>query len=548
MTNILKNKLSVINLKSAKQGVISSSRLIALICIISIAIATTIVLSLWQGGSEYRPLYGAKEHFDSNQVMSILAQHGIDYYVDGPNGTIMVARDALSNARLVVAAAGIEPLQPVGLELLTKDSSLGTSQFVENARYRYGLEGELARSILTLDGVSNARVHLAIPKQTLFIGRNQEHPTASVIVSLLPGKQLTPGNISAIVNLIAGSVPNLTAEHVNVIDQHGNLLSHHSADGVSAQSNNQYLSFVQSLEDDVVQSASRMLRRMVGIDNFQVEVAVGINFDRVEATEEEFAPQGTIKSEYSSFDKNDLPKAEGVPGALSNRPPEEEETDTNALNNRGESSKDYVIGRTQKHIKYQQGTLKQLSVAVLLNGKPDTFSTEQLDSMKAMLSDALGLNAARGDKISVLVYPFSQEKAPLISSESAWWNDPIWLDYLRYLLASLVAIVVLFVIVKPTVKALFGTGSTIESSQPQALSEESHSLSSIEGVHVEQAPSMIEANNVSPEVLPSQELPELPSAETGLETQVSYLNMLSEREPERVAHVIKQWMTKNEEH
>ncbi len=155
-----------------------------------------------------------------------------------------------------------------------------------------------------------------------------------------------------------------------------------------------------------------MLRPLVGMNNFQVEVAADINFDRTEATEESYAPDGSVRNEFDSYDRRTAKPAEGVPGALSNRPPEEgeDEGDNKAANERGESSRDYALDRTLKHTFYQQGQLNRLSVSVLLNGQPDTFSAQQLSDIKQMLADSIGINEARGDKFTVMVYPFTQLK------------------------------------------------------------------------------------------------------------------------------------------
>ncbi|MGF1769150.1 flagellar M-ring protein FliF [Enterovibrio makurazakiensis] len=553
MTNFLKNKMTLLNGTVTPQRVLGGTRFVALLSIIAVAVAVAVVLGLWQGG-EYRPLYGEQEQYDRNQVIAALEQNRFDYYVEPQKGNIMVERAQIAKARIAMAAAGIEAAKPTGLEILTQDSALGTSQFVENARYRHGLEGELARSIMTLEGISNARVHLAIPKQTLFVGRNKDLPSASVVVVLMPGRELHGDNISAIVNLVAGSVSDLQAERVNVIDQHGNLLSNQIGNGagLSSQGNSQHLSYIQKLEGEYVESAAKMLRPMVGLNNFQVEVAANVNFDRIESTEETYAPQGTVRNEYNSFDSDSQKDAAGVPGALSNRPPEEDgEAEDNLVKNRGESSTDYAIDRTLKHIKYQQGTIERVSVSVLLNGEPDRFTAAQQDNIRVMLSDALGLDEARGDKLSLFVHPFNTEAPTLLTSTPEWWMESIWLDYLRYILSAIVALVILLVIIRPAIRALSGTPSRKEqrnlnvdaNNDVQGLPPTATALERTNAA----APALAAENEGVVEVITPaaavKELPDLPTPETGLEVQSSYLQMLSEREPERVAHVVKQWIT-----
>ncbi|MGL4681373.1 MAG: flagellar M-ring protein FliF, partial [Plesiomonas shigelloides] len=183
MTELLQKKWAQLPAPSAMLAKVKGRRLSALLGVIALVVTGIVVLALWLGNSEYRPLYGRNEAFDQSQVMSVLDKQGFNFYVDGNSGQLMVARDQLGKARMALAAAGVKVQLPTGLEILDKDNSLGTSQFIEDARYRHGLEGELARTIMSLDGITNARVHLAIPKRTLFIRGNPELPSASIAVS-----------------------------------------------------------------------------------------------------------------------------------------------------------------------------------------------------------------------------------------------------------------------------------------------------------------------------------------------------------------------------
>lgn len=554
MTELMKQRLSDMASPSAMGRLLTGTRLIVLLGLIAALVTTAVVIGLWQGNSQYRPLYGEQEKFDRSQVISVLEQQGMDYYIEPQQGNVMVDRDSVGKARLALAAAGIEAQLPAGLDILSQDSSLGTSQFIENARYRHGLEGELALSIMALDAITNVRVHLAIPKKTLFVRREKEQPSASVVLSLSSGRELTTEQVTAIVNLVAGSVPELNAERVNVIDQQGRLLSAViNSEGKHSLNSSSYLEYVQKLEQSYIKRAARMLRPMVGIDNFQVEVAADINYDRTEATEESYAPDGSVRNEFSTIDRRIGKAAQGVPGALSNRPPEDgEEEDPNAGNERSESSRDYALDRVLKHTLYQQGQVKSLSVSILLNGQPDTFPPEQLANIKQLLADAIGINEVRGDQFSVLVYPFTKAEANLLADEPVWWMQLIWLDYLRYILSAVVALVILLVLVRPAIRQLSG------SNKSTALTAPNDKLAAITGESVSENTAL--NNDTSPEieavpatekteitslssVVTSENYLELPSPETGLEVQSSYLQMLSEKEPERVAHVVKQWIT-----
>ncbi|MGF1785819.1 flagellar M-ring protein FliF [Photobacterium swingsii] len=559
MTEVMKQKLVNMAGPTGMGRLFSGMRLAGLLAAIAALVTVAVVLGLWQGSSQYRPLYGEAEQFDRSQVIAVLEEKGLDYYVEPQKGSVMVDRNSLGKARLALAAAGVEAQLPAGLEILSQDSSLGTSQFVENARYRHGLEGELARSIMALDAVRNVRVHLAMPKQTLFVRRDKEQASASVIISLQPGQTLDAEQVTAIVNLVAGSVPELEAGQVNVIDQQGNLLSALVGEGRHGKNSSAYLDYVQKLETTYINRASRMLRPMVGSDNFQVEVAAAVNFDRTEATEELYAPEGTVRSEFSSYDRRVGKAAQGVPGALSNRPPEEgdEETDPNAGNERGENSRDYVMDRTMKHTYYQQGQIERLSVSVLLNGDPEAFPPAKIDSIRQMLTDAMGIEAARGDSFSLHVYPFNKAEAQLLAEEPVWWMQNVWLDYLRYILSAIVALVILLVVVRPAIRQLAGERQrskdpVLDSVLPESKAPSGSEVATLNTSNaITPADSELEAPSkaavaetaLSSAVVPEESMPELPSPETGLEIQTSYLQALSEKEPERVAHVVKQWIT-----
>lgn len=539
-------------------------RNLMVLVLVAAIVTAVVVIALWQSNSQYRPLYGEHEQFDRAQVIAVLEENGMDYYIEPQQGQVMVERSSVGKARMALAAAGVKAQLPTGLEILALDASLGTSQFIENARYRHGLEGELARSIMAIDAVGNVRVHLAIPKQTLFVRRDKEQASASVVISLLPGKHLEPHQVAAIVNLVSGSVTDLPPDRVNVIDQHGNLLSSQEGQGHGGQANAAYLKYRDNLEQTYIDRAAKMLQPMVGLDNFRVEVAAEINFDRTESTVESYAPEGVVRSEFSSYDRKVGKDAKGVPGALSNRPPEEdEEKDPNMQNERGESSRDYLVDRTLKHVKYQQGAMERLSVSVVINGKADSYTPQQLDDIKVMLGNALGLTADRGDSISINVFPFSKADNAAIDANPEWWLQPIWLEYLRYLLSAIVALVILLVVVRPLMRLLKGNNTE---AQPLAKAANSKTLPAAkDGKDVDALESetdgegkskakisaeevvakAVEAGTISMSPVVEREsiLADLPSPETGLEVQSSYLQMLSEKEPERVAHVVKQWIT-----
>ena len=203
----------------------SMLRQIGLLVGLAASVAIGFAVVLWSQQPDYRPLPGSLAGMDANQVMETLAAADISYTVEPNSGALLVKADDLARARLKLASAGIAPTDSnIGFEILDKDQGLGTSQFMEATRYRRGLEGELGRTISSLNNVKGARVHLAIPKSSVFV-RDERKPSASVLVELYPGRSLEPSQVMAIINLVATSVPELTKSQITVVDQKGNLLS-----------------------------------------------------------------------------------------------------------------------------------------------------------------------------------------------------------------------------------------------------------------------------------------------------------------------------------
>ncbi|MGL4978565.1 MAG: flagellar basal-body MS-ring/collar protein FliF [Plesiomonas sp.] len=569
MTELLQKKWAQLPASSVMLSKVKGRRLSALLGVIALIVTGIVVLALWLGNSEYRPLYGRNETFDQSQVMSVLDKQGFSFYVDGNNGQLMVVRDQLGKARMALAAAGVKVQLPTGLEILEKDNSLGTSQFIEDARYRHGLEGELARTIMSLDSITNARVHLAIPKRTLFIRGNPELPSASIAVSLQPGTTLNPGQVRAIVNLVSGSVTDLKPENITVVDQAGHLLSVNDADAQAGETNTQYLEYVNRLERSYIDRATRMLDPMLGMGNFEVQVAAKVNFDRKEATEEVYNPQGVLTREFSREDRSNKEQSAGVPGALSNQPadkqadkpannnnktkntattPERNSSSSNDfVNHTTELNRDFQLDKTQRHIRYQQGELQHLSVSVLINGKPDRYSKTELEQMTTMLQDALGLRDADGDQISLHVVPFVASANPLSDDVAPWWKDPFWIDVLRYVLAAVVILAVLFGVVRPILRQLAKPLPISDSALPTRLDDENITDGELQSEDDKQNTDGSTALVPRPSLTLNESLLELPSPETGLEVQLERIQLLVNQEPERVAQVVKQWI-KVEQH
>lgn len=263
----------------------------------SVAIGFAVVL--WSQGEDYKPLYGSLDRLDSSEVGAILDFNEIPYKIDGSTGALLVAVDEVHRARLVLAENGIQGDNSTGYELLDQEQPLGTSQFMEATRYKRGIEGELARTIASINSVRGARVHLAIPKRSVFVGDGRK-PSASVFLDLYPGRPIKPKQIQGIANLVASSIPELQVEDVTVVDQKGNLLTTGIAEDKDLLIAGQHLEYTQKVEDGMIMRVRRLLSPILGDQNFKTEVAADIDFTEIEQAEEVFNPDlPAVRSEQT---------------------------------------------------------------------------------------------------------------------------------------------------------------------------------------------------------------------------------------------------------
>ena len=426
------------------------------ITVLALMISLFIVILMWTQTSSYKPLYGTQERYDNSEILTVLEQEKIQFQVDNQSGQILVPSNRLADARIVLAARGVKAKLPEGLEILDRSSGLGTSQFIENARYRQGLEGELARTILAIRAVNYARVHLAIPNRTLFVGINDEKPSAAVMLELEPGMQLEQPQVEAIVNLVSGSITGMAVDAVSVVDQYGNLLSADLAMGAQAKVNVRYHEQQQRVERDMVRRAADMLAPLVGVGNFRVQVAATLNFDQIEETHESMDTDPVLRTEFTKQDNTQGQLALGIPGALSNQPAGDGNTPNNeSRNERAEVSRQYDVGRKVRHTRHAQGGIELLSVSVLLNDAlvEQGWQQEQLEQIAQMVKDSVGYVAERGDQFSLHAFNFARAvEAPV--AEAQWWHDQQLMLLVKYGAYTLLGLAFIILVLRPLVKAL----------------------------------------------------------------------------------------------
>lgn len=526
-------------------------RQIGLLVGLAASIAIGFAVVLWSQEPEYRPLLGEMSGIDTNQAIDVLQANEIAFKMDSKTGNLLVDAKEIHNARLKLASIGITNDKNLGYELLDRDQGLGTSQFMENISYRRGLEGELARTITHLKSIRAARVHLALPKTSVFI-RDTRKPSASVFVELISGRSLRQEQISAIINLVASSVPELDQSEVHIIDQNGRLFSIKNESEESVVAANQF-EYTRKMEEILTKRINRILQPIVGVDRFQVEVSADVNFTLIEQTDEIYNPDLlALRSEQVLEEKRSNSSLGGVPGALSNQPPAaatapEQITANNAGsagnsqnngNSRSQSTRNYELDKTISYTKHQQGQVRRLSVAVVVdnhlvanaavdeeNTETPTWSPEELNKLENLVKGAMGYDVSRGDSVVVINSSFSKVEFMEVEVEEVpLWKQDWFHQIVKQALAGIMVLILVFVVLRPIMKNLANTGA-----QQQAL------------VSANAAPVAAEYNAATPAAL----LPG-PSQNPHYGNEIAAVQGVVANDPQQAAQVIKKWVNDDE--
>ncbi|MGR5354806.1 flagellar basal-body MS-ring/collar protein FliF [Vibrio chagasii] len=521
----------------------SSQRNVIIITIFATITAAIIVIMLWTSSERFRPLYSKSANFDSSQVLHMLDEESIRYQLSQDDGQILVPEGDVAKIRMILASKGLKEQLPSGFDSLDSSKSLGESQFMENARYRHALEGELARSITTMSAVSLARVHLAIPKESLFMRDDAEQPRASVIVHIINGMDLKPTQVESIINLVSGAVIGLKSEHVRVVDQHGRLLSNDATVGDITVTTGKQSDYKRNLEKTLVAQATDMLTPILGAANFRVQIASDIDFSKVEETEEIYADP-VVRKETLLSDMNESSMALGIPGALSNTPPVtdgEPQPEPNAKVNRSETSRDYAVSGKVRHTQHQQGVLQNLSVSIVVNdlANPNqTWTPEELTNVENVVRSAIGFNTERGDSIHTTHFPFViasvPEQAPI-----AWFENTHIMQPLKYLLGVMLSGLMIMVVLRPLAQYLT---KSAEQEELEAESMEYDDVITKEERAADAAlQSKLESLGIDATGIKALD-DNLPSADSPLEVQIKHLKLIAKEDPNRVAEILRTWI------
>ncbi len=509
------------------------------------AVATALALALgawmWSQTPDYRVLFSNVNDRDGGAIIAALTQMNVPYKFADSGGAILVPGAMVHEARLRLASQGLPKGSLVGFELM-ESSKLGTSQFLEQINFHRALEGELARSIQSVAAVGAARVHLAIPKPSVFV-RDQQKPSASVLVNLNAGRSLEPGQVSAIAHLVSSSVPDLLVKNVTVVDQNGNLLSAQSDAPLQAGLDPGQLKYIKTMEQDYAQRIKSIVMPVVGGENVHAQVSAEVDFSQTEMAEEVYRPNqntaaAAIRSQNTSESSSAAgAQAGGVPGALSNQPPAPAVAPINGtpaaagatqtasagpVSSSRNSSISYEVDKTLKHVRHSTGNVKRLSVAVVVNYRKITAKNgkvsykprteDEMAQINKLVREAMGFTETRGDTVTVANTAFLVPDAETLEPVPVWKQPGTWTLAQELAKHLLIAAVVLFLFIK-VLRPMFRTALT----PPPGM-----------------------------QALPPGVMPGMIGAASTHQASLDSAKQLARQEPKLVANIVRTWVAGDE--
>jgi len=539
-----------------------NARPLLLLLGIAAAVAVGVTVVLWWRGPNWSLLYGNLSDSDASSVVQALQTAAIEYKLDSNSGAIMVPAERVHEARLQLAGQGLPQGKSASLELMSKDPGFGVSQFMENARYQYALEGELARTIASLQAVEAARIHLALPQQSAFV-HDRRPASASVLLQLRAGHRLQAEQVSAIVHLVASSIPELDSDNVTVVDQQGRLLS--SPRNSEAAITAEQFEAAHRIEDNYTEHIERLIAPLVGDGRVHAQVTVDLDGGASEEAHEQYKPESAIvRSEQSAeeISRSGNAASGGIPGALTNQPPAggvasaasnskpaatpgataggngaaasaaasaaaaAAAAAATPENTSKQLTRNYEIDRTVSYSRQPAGRVKRVTVAVLVDNMRQpgadgktverALTQAEIDDITRLVKDAVGFDQARGDSVNVVNQPFLPQVAEIIKPEVIpLWQRPWVRDVVRLILGALVLVALALGVLRPLIRNL-----------------STHALTA------------------SPELLPAgaraaderATAATAPSQSLAYEQQLVQARGLVSQDPKRVAQVVKTWV------
>ena len=517
---------------------------------IAASVALGVAVVLWSQTPSYSMLYGNLAQKDASEVVEALTQAAIEFKIDETTGAVMVETGKLQEARMKLAGLGLPHSDSLGFELLQQETGFGTSRALEAARFHRALEGELARTITTLATIDSARVHLATPKQSVFL-RDHKKPSASVVVKLRSGRTLDKSQVAAISHLVASSVPELEIGEVTVVDHKGEMLSSPKESNEMLLSASQF-EYSKKQEEHYRQRVENILAPILGLENIRAQVTAELDFTVTEQTAERYNPDlPALRSEQVDEQASRLGAVQGVPGALSNQPPAAGSApeqaggeaagaeSENQLNSSKRSTRNFELDKTISHTRLSSGTVRRLSVAVVVNDKSSvnaagelSFSErtpEEISRITQLVKEAIGFNAARGDSVRVINAAFMapEEMQPL--PELPLWEQPWVWDLAKQIGGVLLVLILIFFVLRPTMHRLTSPPAALKSQDENETGE------GADGERVGADGALLAGGGAAFR---------LPGPEAYQETLEAARQMVTE-DPKRVAQVVKSWISED---
>lgn len=544
--------------------------------LLSVAIAALIAIVvasvLWARQPDYRVLFSNLSEKDGGAIITALEQQNIPHKFSDSSGAILVPASRVHEVRLRLASQGMPRGGSVGFEIM-ETPKFGLSQFAEQVNYQRALEGELARTIQSVGAVQAARVHLAIPKPSVFV-REAQKPTASVLLTLYPGRALDPAQVAGISHLVSSSVPQMTMGSVTVLDQNGTLLSQLKSNLTEAGLDPAQIKYVREIETSIIKRVEDILKPVLGEQNFRVQIAADIDFSLTEQTAESYRPNNTpensvIRSQQTAESASVSGSTGGVPGALSNQPPVPataplttpavggvsvqaakpgdligriEAAGVTAplaaagqpINTTKNSTINYEVDKTIRHTKQAMGAVRRLSAAVVVNhrkemgkdGKPlsKALPEPELKQINDLVREAMGFSQERGDTLSIANTPFTASEKPETSVSLLDNPDNIAYakDLIKWLLLAAIAAFIWFKIIAPLFKTMFPP--------PPAPAEGADQATGLPGSTI----------SVTDEDYEAEE-----AALNSYAAKINKAREIADKDPKMVANMIKEWMGSN---
>ncbi|CAJ0703759.1 Flagellar M-ring protein [Ralstonia edaphis] len=549
-------------------------------------VAVIAAAMLWSRAPDYRVLYSNVSDSDGGAIIAALQQMNVPYRFAEGGTAIMVPEASVHEARLKLASQGLPKGGQAGFELM-ENQKFGTSQFAEQVNYQRALEGELARTIQAMQEVQSARVHLAMTKPSVFV-REQAKPSASVLLKLYPGRMLDRSQVQAIGHLVSSSVPNLPLANVTVVDQSGRLLSSSFQDNASGLDPTQ-LSYVRDVEQGYIKRIEAILGPVVGEDNVRAQVTADVDLDNTEQMAETYRPNqdpanAAVRSTHTAEATQNKADAQGgVPGALSNQPPtaprmlptapapasasqpaatgpngqpqQAAAANTSGTATTGNSSStrdtttNYEVDKTVRRTRAAVGTVRRLSVAVVVNYRGDgktwkPLSEAEMTKLNALVKDAVGFDAKRGDSVNVVNSQFSGT-LPMAKDDLPLWKQPEMIQYgiqgAKYLALAIGFLILVFAVIRPAIRSM---GKKDEAATATFVGREGEDPNApiITGAAASAGPELEGPAAAGAE---SEELPDaLPQLKNNdFEKKLETMRRVAQSNPRAVAAVIKQWVS-----